>query len=61
MEDAHTVLIDVPDIQETAFCAVFDGHGGKHLLFFVPVIRMACCRPDDSEVLCDLSSWKYIK
>ena len=31
MEDAHTVLINIPDQSQTAFFGVYDGHGGKLL------------------------------
>lgn len=28
MEDAHTILLQMPDDENAAFFAVFDGHGG---------------------------------
>ena len=28
MEDAHTVIINVPDQPDTAFFGIYDGHGG---------------------------------
>ncbi|KAF9190907.1 Protein phosphatase 2C 2 [Haplosporangium sp. Z 767] len=32
MEDAHTTLLEVEDAKETAFFAVYDGHGGKYMM-----------------------------
>lgn len=34
MEDSHTHILALPDDQDAAFFAVYDGHGGKHLLRF---------------------------
>jgi protein phosphatase 2C family protein 2/3 len=31
MEDAHTHLLAVPDDKQTAFFAVYDGHGGARV------------------------------
>lgn len=29
MEDSHTHILSLPDDQDAAFFAVYDGHGGK--------------------------------
>lgn len=31
MEDAHTHILSLPDDQDAAFFAVYDGHGGNYL------------------------------
>lgn len=43
MEDSHTHILSLPDDPETAFFAVYDGHGGEISFLFSLFLKLTFC------------------